>query len=103
MLDMDSLAEKRAQSLNQPAESWRSAIWDDRFQKLTQNMSDGEVEALVSYCPSVQHFEAVVRFLEARCEQNKSAPFLVLSDEARAAGLSAEEWVKRFRAGTGRS
>jgi uncharacterized protein involved in tellurium resistance len=103
MLDLDSLAEKRAQSLNQPSETWRTAVWEPLFQKLTQSMSDGEVEALVSYCPSVDHFEAVVRFLDQRCAQKKTSPFVVLDGEARAAGLSNEEWVKRFRAGTGRS
>jgi len=46
MLDLDSLAEKHAKSLNEQEDKWREALWGAEFQALAQNMSDGEVEIL---------------------------------------------------------
>jgi hypothetical protein len=103
MLDLDSLAEKRAKILNQQQESWRKAIWSGTFQKLTQNMSDGEVESLISFCPSVAHLEYIVGFLDSRVQASGQAPYTILTQEAGKAGISPEEWVRRAMAGVGTS
>ncbi len=100
MLDLDSLAEKRARVLNQQEDSWRTAIWSAAFQKISQNMTDGEVESLVSLCTCVTHFDSVVRYLFERTQASGVAPFTVLQQEARSAGQSPEEWIKS-RVGNG--
>jgi hypothetical protein len=92
MLDFDSLAEKQAQTLNQRHESWRAALWSEPFQKLTQSMSDGEVESLVRMCPTVDHLDGVVRYLTGR--RPDVAPFTLLKEESGKAGKTLEEWVR---------
>lgn len=94
MLDLDSLAQARAQSLNEKEEEWRQAIWSSDFQRISVNMSDGEVETLVALCPSVKHFKNVVRFLEQKAKDQEVSPFTVLTQEASLAGMSLGDWVK---------
>ncbi|MFT3724531.1 MAG: hypothetical protein QM773_13215 [Hyphomonadaceae bacterium] len=96
MLDLDAIAERRAQALKQTSEAWRRAIWSTAFQKLSQGMSDGEVETFVAYCTSVAQFEAVVKFIEQRCAQSQAAPFSVVTSEAEASGQSPQAWFSGF-------
>lgn len=92
MIDLDRLAEQRAKTLNQKEDLWRRAVWSADFQKLSQSMSDGEVEEFLSLCPTVKHFEAVVRFLNGRSD----SPFTLISEEAKRAGLSLEQWIAKL-------
>ena len=94
MLDLDSLAHARAQSLNEKEEEWRQAIWSPDFQTISVNMSDGEVETLIALCPSVKHFKDVVRFLEKKSKDQEISPFTVLTEEASRSGMSPTDWVK---------
>ena len=93
MLDLDNLAQKRAEFLQQKEDAWRAAIWSPEFQKLSTNMSDGEVESLVSLCPSVDHLKKVVKFLDERSSANGVAPYSVLTEEAAKAGVGPGDWV----------
>lgn len=95
MLDLDALAERRADTLSQDRASWVKAVWSVPFQQINQNMSDGEVEALISHCSSVAVFENVVRFLSS-AETLGDAPYTRLVNEAKSAGLTIDEWVQRL-------
>jgi len=91
MLDLDSLAEKRAKSLNEQLELWHRAVWSPGFQKISSNMSDGEVEVLLSSCKSYAQVEAVVAFLATHAQA--SSPFATLSGAAKIAGLALGDWI----------
>ncbi|NJL24779.1 MAG: hypothetical protein HC902_06165 [Calothrix sp. SM1_5_4] len=93
MLDLDELASARAKTLNQQEDAWRNAVWGISFQKLSANMTDGEVETLVKACPSAQHLECLVSYLEARTQATGVAPFTLMAQEAEAVGKSLEDWV----------
>jgi hypothetical protein len=97
MLDLDSLAHSRARSLNEKEEDWRQAIWSPDFQRISVNMSDGEVETLVTLCPSVRHFKDVVQLLEQKSKDQRISPFAVLTEEASRAGMSLNDWVKSVK------
>ncbi len=94
MLDLDSLAEQKAQRLNQAGEQWRQAVWSVDFQRFSSNMSDGEVEQLVSWCPSVSHLHSLVAYLEGIAKEKGLTPFPCLVDVAKQAKLSPEDWIK---------
>lgn len=96
MLDLNALADRRAQALNQKQEGWRQAIWGVGFQKLTQNMTDGEVEAFVAYCHNVSHFEKAVAYLEKRCAETNVTPFAIVAQEAGHSGTSPEQWFQKL-------
>jgi hypothetical protein len=72
-------------------------IWSASFQKVSAQMSDGEVEALIDLCPSVAHLQNVVKFLEESFTKNGAPPFTLLTDEAKKAGVSPQDWVARFK------
>jgi hypothetical protein len=91
MLDLDSLAEKRARTLNEGADKWQQAVWSVEFQKISANMSDGEVESLLSSCKSVRQLEAAIAFLSKR--SSPVSPYTAMTDAAQAAGLSLGEWI----------
>lgn len=95
MLDFDRLASERAQSLQQQSEPWKQAVWSTGFQKLTADMSDGEVINLINLCPSTGHLDVLVRFLAERAQTTGQPPFQIITTAATAAGVSKEEWVKR--------
>ncbi len=95
MLDLDSLAEKRALALNQGKNDWFDAVWSMGFQKLSQSMSDGEVESLISWCSSVNHVYAVVKHLDGRCGEGGPSPFAVLMADAEADGMQPGEWIQQ--------
>ena len=94
MLDLDTLAQRRALSLNEKEETWKKAIWHPDFQKISVNMSDGEVESLLELCPSAKHFECVVKILGEKSLASGESPVKVLQDEAKRAGVSPLNWVK---------
>lgn len=94
MLDLDSLAAERAKQLNQEQDSWKKAIWSASFQKFSASMSDGEVEQLVSWCPSVAHLAALTDYLLDRSRSEGLTPFPLLLDVAQQAKVSPQEWIK---------
>lgn len=93
MLDLDSLAERCAKSLNEKQEMWLNAVWSADFQKVSQNMSDGEVEILLNNCKSVLIFETVLRYLLAHPDQGKTSPYTILVQGAGAAGVVLADWI----------
>ncbi len=95
MLDLDTLADRRAKTLNQGPEAWKAAVWGAEFQKLSQSMSDGEVEALISWCPTVKHLKKVVKFLDGKCSESGFSPFTVLTKVAEGDGLKPGEWIQK--------
>jgi hypothetical protein len=66
MLDLDTLAEERARSLNQQEKVWKDAVWSPAFQSLSQKMSDGEVELFLAMFNNVNGFESAVREIEQK-------------------------------------
>lgn len=95
MLDLDTLASSHAKTLHQQEEAWKKAVWSAPFQKLTQTMSDGDVEKLLVLCPSVSHLEAVVQFLTERQSASKNSPMLLLDQAAQQAGMGLGDWLSQ--------
>src|SRR5262245_18874886 len=95
MLDLDHLANQQALTVNELPEKWREAMWSAEFQKISQSMSDGEVEEFINLCPSVGHLKALVFYLQAKHDATGTAPFTLLKQEASSAGLNPEEWIKK--------
>ena len=96
---MDALATRRAKHVGQDDQAWRQAIWGETFQKLTQSMTDGEVETFVGYCMSAKHLEAIARHIVQLCEHNQVPPFAVIQQTAEKQGLSALLWFLKFNEG----
>lgn len=94
MLDLDSLAEKRAKVLNEKEEPWRKAVWSPGFQKISASMSDGEVEILLASCKSFAQVEAVVVYLGTLPEN--VSPYSLLVQEAASAGVGLGDWISRL-------
>lgn len=98
MLDLDFLAEKRAQDLNQSSEEWRKVVWSSEFQELSKNMSDGEVSAFVSSCSAPAEMSAVLKYLMS-LKLDVSA-FTFLTRESSKAGQNLADWIRaKFTAG----
>lgn len=95
MLDLDRLAEKRAKTLNQKEDQWKTAVWSSEFQKISASMSDGEVETLVDLCPSVPHLQKIVQYLDQNSEKKGISPFTLLTQEAEHAGLKPADWIQQ--------
>src|SRR5476651_357793 len=91
MLDLDSLADKRAKTLNEKNDKWRNAVWSADFQKISKNMSDGEVEILLSNCKSFVKLEAAVHFLTTN--NHIASPYAALIASAKNAGVGLSEWI----------
>lgn len=94
MLDLDALAKQRAEALQQREENWKKAIWCAEFQKISANMSDGEVISLLELCGSPKDFEVISKYLKERSEEIGLTPFSVLEQEAENEGISLEAWIK---------
>lgn len=94
MLDLDFLAEQKAMRLNETGDAWRAAVWSVEFQRFSANMTDGEVEQLLAWCPSVKHLKALVTFIEGKTKENGQTPFPCLVEIAQAAKLTPEDWIK---------
>ena len=99
MLDLDTLAEKCAKSLNQSEAVWRSTLWGPAFQKMSASMTDGEIEGFLSSCPSVTHVDLVVRFLSEHPDREKSSPYALITREAQNAGVGMAEWIQGLASG----
>lgn len=97
MLDLDSLAEKRARSLNQTEAQWRTVIWSPSFQKISAQMSDGEVETLIDLCPSEIHLQHAVAYLDNKSAETGKSPFTIITEEAAAAGVPTEKWITTLK------
>jgi len=95
MLDLDSIATQRARRLNQTVELWLNAVWSDAFQRFSANLSDGEVEQILGWCPSVAHLQSLVGYLEAKGKENGLTPFPCLENAAKQAQVSPEDWIKK--------
>lgn len=93
MLDLDAMASRQAQQFGQPAETWKSVIWSETFQRLTQNMSDGEVELLISHCPTPSHLQFASEYLEVQSKSMGKSPYQILQDECAQKGIAPGEWV----------
>lgn len=94
MLDLDSIAERCAKALNEQEDQWRNVFWGQDFQQVTQNMSDGEVEAMVSHCSSVRDCENLVMFLKTHPDSGSIPPYALIMLEAQRAGLSIRDWIR---------
>lgn len=94
MLDLDNLADEKALALKQTREDWRKAVWSPEFQKFSSNLSDGEIEIVIAWCPSVDHLNALVRLLTSEAEKRKLTPFAVLTELAKKAKLTPEKWIQ---------
>jgi hypothetical protein len=94
MLDLDSLATQKARRLNQGPELWLNAVWSPAFQRFSSNLSDGEVEQVVAWCPSVAHLQALVGFLESKAKEAGLTPFPCLVNLAKEDKVSPEDWIK---------
>lgn len=94
MLDLDTLAEKRAQSVSENADRWRRMLWSPAFQTVSRNMSDGEVQILIDACASAAQLEKVILYLESRADQPAFAPYSILLQEAQKASLKLSDWIK---------
>lgn len=95
MLDLDFLAEQCAQRDGQNDQAWKTALWSPAFQAITAAMSDGEVETLLSWCPSVSHLEALIQFIQLQAQAyNNGSPFTFLVGEAERAGMTPDQWVR---------
>jgi hypothetical protein len=96
MLDLDSLAERRAKTLNEKQEPWLKAVWSPDFQKISSNMSDGEVEILLSHCKSHVHLEALIGFLTGHKRVRELSPYGLVIEEAKASGLALSDWIAQL-------
>lgn len=93
MLDLDRLAQKRAKTVNEKVDLWHHVLWGQPFQKLSQNMSDSEVESVVASCPSVAHLQALILHLEGNAATVASAPYSFILEQARQSNLRLVEWI----------
>lgn len=92
MLDLDSLAESRAKALSQPEAAWRETLWNPIFQRISQNMSDGDIEELLHSCASVNQLRSVIVFIEQF--PDRAAPFSLIQQEAKRQGLELRDWIQ---------
>lgn len=95
MLDMNALADSRAQTLSQKPDEWRQAIWSAGFQALTQSMTDGEVELFLRNCLEPKQLIKAVAHLQPRCLVGLKTPFEVIAEET--AQSSIEDWFAKLR------
>ena len=94
MLDLETLAESRARYLKQEVKEWREAVWSEDFQNISKDMSDGEVEKLISLCPTVFHLTTVVKYLNVLFTQTGESPYTLLVREAETHGMKPGDWIQ---------
>lgn len=63
MIDLKQLAQTRAQSLSQDVDAWVNSAWSPDFQRLSQALSDGEVEMFFTACHSVEDFRMMTSLM----------------------------------------
>jgi hypothetical protein len=96
MLDLDELAERRAEALCQSGQQWKEMLWSRSFQKLSANMSDGEVENLLICCASTKQLETVMTFLAEHPQMSLCSPFEILVKEAQKSKLGMSDWIRKL-------
>ncbi len=94
MVDLDSLAEKRATALKQEVQAWRDVLWGREFQALTHSMSDGEIENLLMLCLTVVELKAVIRYAHLKNAGATESVLDVLQRAAESAGLNMRAWIE---------
>ena len=92
MIDLDILAESRANQLGQDHEAWRKAVWTTAFHKLSQTLTDGEIESFFESCRTVNHFETMTKYLTSDVPEN-GITFSQVMDKVARSGYQMEEWV----------
>ena len=93
MLDLNQLADGRARAVKEDVDLWRKAVWSPEFQKISQSMSDGEVEEIMHFCASAYQFQALARYLHERSECEGVSPFSLIVTESKKAGMQPADWV----------
>jgi hypothetical protein len=63
MIDLTQLAESRAHDLGQSEKPWIDSAWSADFQRLSQSLSDGEIEQFFQSCGSVEEFRVMTSLL----------------------------------------
>ena len=99
MLDLDNLAERCARTSNEEEETWRHVIWGADFQKVTQFLTDGEVELLLTNCPCASACEQLIRFLANHPDMGARSPMEIMGLEAGRAGVSMSDWIQSLNQG----
>ena len=94
MLDLDDIAERHARNLNQDAGEWRTALWNEPFQRLTQSMTDGEIREFISLCDSCSRLDRAVSVVVAAGDAAISSPLSYLREAAKSSGQDAVEFVR---------
>lgn len=92
MIDLDILAESRANKLGQDHEAWRKAVWKTSFHTLSQTLTDGEIESFFESCRTVRHFEVMTQYLMDG-DAVSGITFSQLMDKVARSGYQMEEWV----------
>ncbi len=93
MLDLDHIAAQRAKRLNQTLDAWKEAVWSPEFQKFSASLSDGEVEQVLSWCPSVEHLRALIEYLEKNGDSSLT-PYPRLLSLAKSDRLTPQKWIE---------
>ncbi len=96
MLDLDHLAKLRAEKVSESVEAWKKVVWSSEFQKISANMSDGEVETLLNLCESASQFEKITKYLQRKSEEAQTSPYSLLEQEAAREGKDAAAWIKTY-------
>ncbi|MGE4132539.1 MAG: hypothetical protein AB7F86_12925 [Bdellovibrionales bacterium] len=94
MLNLDAIAEKKATQLNQEKELWRQAVWSAEFQKFSADLTDGEVESIVGWCPTARHLRALVSFLEEKVKETGVGPYKNLIKLAEDEKVRPDQWIQ---------
>jgi hypothetical protein len=94
MLDLDQICERHAQGLGQTAQAWKTVVWSLDFQKISQGLSDGEVEALIQSSRSAEQLRLLGEFILTVMKGSGQSPQQVLQERSRAAGLSVKAWIQ---------
>ncbi len=92
MIDLDVLAETRAKKLSQDQTAWRRAVWTPEFQKLSQNLSDGEIELFFDSCRTVLHFEIMTKNM-METTQASGISFGEMLEKVARSGYEFIDWV----------
>lgn len=93
MIDLDSLAEKRAAQLQQDVAAWKSLLWSKDFQELSQSLSDGEIEKVLELCRSTGEVSGLLNFLKTH--KSDGAPFQPwLEEQAKNMGKDLHAWLR---------
>lgn len=91
MIDLDQLAEIKAQKTGQNQQAWQAAVWNPEFQRLSQSISDGEIESIIDSSRTVRHFEIITKFLSDSVFSS-GITFSELLDKVARSGYQLKDW-----------